>query len=239
MPESNNNSFVTSHHSDLNCLSAKQYQPAINSHQLVVSDSAPANPQQRKALRNQLRRARRALTYQQQRLAGQRLLKILLRRQEFLKAKHIAVYLANDGEINPRQIIEAAWSMGKTCYLPVLHPIYHNRLWFLRYQPTTKLAPNRFNILEPTVSNGQVKSAWAMDLVLLPLVGFDQQGGRLGMGGGFYDRTFEFILKSPRKPRPKLVGLAHECQRVNKLPIASWDIPLAGIASDAKYYDVI
>ncbi|MCX4027154.1 5-formyltetrahydrofolate cyclo-ligase [Spartinivicinus marinus] len=194
------------------------------------------NPMSRTQLRAQLRQARQALTFQQQQLASQRLLKVLLNRPEFLKAKHIAVYLANDGEINPLKIIEAAWEMNKHCYLPVLHPIYHNRLWFLRYRPKTKLAPNRFNILEPTVRTERLKSAWAMDLVLLPLVGFDQYGGRLGMGGGFYDRTFEFIVKNPLKPRPNLVGLAHECQQVDKLPTASWDIPLAGIASDSNYY---
>lgn len=192
----------------------------------------------RKQLRTQLRQSRRSLTQQQQQLAGLRLLKVLLKRPEFIKAKHIAVYLANDGEINPQLLIEAAWSMNKCCYLPVLHPVYHNRLWFLRYQPNTKLAPNRFKILEPVVRKELIKPAWAMDLVLLPLVGFDQAGGRLGMGGGFYDRTFEFIVKHPLRPKPRLVGLAHECQRVGKLPTASWDIPLAGIASDVMYYQV-
>ena len=66
----------------------------------------------------------------------------------------------------------------------------------------------------------------------MPLVGFDEQGTRLGMGGGFYDRSFAFRRQRRHWTGPQLLGLAHGCQKVSQLPTAPWDIPLDGIASD-------
>ena len=75
----------------------------------------------------------------------------------------------------------------------------------------------------------------ALDAVLFPLVGFDETGGRLGMGGGFYDRTFAFSRIRPCMA-PKLVGLAHDFQRVEQLPIEPWDVPLHGVVTDKRCY---
>ena len=89
---------------------------------------------------------------------------------------------------------------------------------------------NRFGIKEPI--DGSPSSAQTLDLILIPLVGFDQRGNRLGMGGGFYDRTLAFKLKTPQ--RPNLIGLAHECQRVEHLETDPWDIPMTGILTSHK-----
>ena len=69
----------------------------------------------------------------------------------------------------------------------------------------------------------------------MPLVGFDEEGGRLGMGGGFYDRSFAFTRIRPRL-RPTLIGLAHELQKVQKLPVEPWDIPLDAVVTDHRIY---
>ncbi len=82
----------------------------------------------------------------------------------------------------------------------------------------------------------QQRLAGALDLVLLPLVGFDEQGGRLGMGGGFYDRSLAYLARRKNGHKPTLIGLAHECQKVDRLALASWDIPLAGTVTDAGWY---
>ncbi len=98
------------------------------------------------------------------------------------------------------------------------------------------MVTNRFGIPEPQARHGAHPArrlpAWALDLILLPLVGFDDDGQRMGMGGGFYDRTLAFTRRPG--PRPHLIGLAHECQRVESLPVAPWDVPLDAIVSDAR-----
>lgn len=190
---------------------------------------------QRQSLRQQMRRQRRALTSQQQAQAAFRLCKHLQRHPHLRKAKHVAAYLPNDGELDPQPLIRWCWQQGKTVYLPVLHPLSHNRLWFVRYTPKSCLVANQYGIPEPKAPYRFLRAAQKLDAVLLPLVAFDPEGGRLGMGGGYYDRTFSFILRSGCT-RPHLIGLAHELQKVDKLPVASWDVPLAGIATDRTLY---
>ena len=126
--------------------------------------------------------------------------------------------------------------MGKKTYLPVLHPILHNRLWFVPFDRNTKLVRNIYKIEEPPIIKAPRRPPWALDLVLLPLVAFDADGNRMGMGGGYYDRTFSFKSRRQSIPGPKLIGLAHELQRVDRLPVENWDIPLAGIISDQASY---
>ncbi|MDI3325133.1 5-formyltetrahydrofolate cyclo-ligase [Pontibacterium granulatum] len=192
------------------------------------------NPRQQ--LRQEIRRKRRALTKQQQLRAAKRLHAQICRRPEFIRARHIALYLPNDGEIDPRPLLESCWRMGKKTYLPVLHPILHNRLWFVPFDRNTKLVRNIYNIEEPPLLKSPRRPPWALDMVLLPLVAFDADGNRMGMGGGYYDRTFSFKSRRQSIQGPKLVGLAHELQRVERLPVESWDIPLAGIITDEDCY---
>ncbi len=196
----------------------------------------------RAQLRQSLRRQRRALSSQQQRQAAAKLVRVLKRQPLFIRAKRIGFYLAGDGEISPQPLIDIALKMGKQCYLPVLHPVRHNRLWFARYRPQSKLVKNCYGIAEPDIRVEPRLLPWALDLVLLPLVGFDPQGGRLGMGGGYYDRTFEFKrrhistdIHQPRQP-PILVGLAHELQKQPELDLADWDIPLTAVATEKRLY---
>ena len=186
----------------------------------------------RNALRKRKRAARNQLTEKQQLHASKQLAKLFFRSGLFWRSKHVALYIASDGELDPLPIAETCWRLGKSVYLPVLHETGDNRLRFALWQPSTRLVPNRYGILEP--HPWRCLPPWALNLVLLPLVAFDPQGGRMGMGGGFYDKTFAFTRRSPL--RPKLFGLAHECQRVDQLPVESWDIPLDGIFSDRQLY---
>ena len=189
----------------------------------------------RASLRRQLRDRRNALTLQQQQDAADNLAVNLLGHPDLRRARHIAVYLPNDGEIDPSVYVNLAKQRGLQFYLPVLHPIHAGRLVFSPFTDTTPLVPNRFGIPEPAFRGGLKRPPWAMDAVLFPLVGFDETGGRLGMGGGFYDRTFAFTRHRPRLA-PKLIGLAHECQRVSELPTESWDVPLHSIVTDQRRY---
>lgn len=190
----------------------------------------------RPALRRQLRQARRALTPLQQRLAAQALYRQLAQHPLFRRAKHIALYLPADGEIDPRPLMKAAQKRGKATYLPVLSDWPKTHMTFQRVGIGERWTRNRFGIAEPLANRGQQRPAWALDLLLLPLVGFDPQGGRLGMGKGFYDRTLAYLGMRKNWHTPTLLGLAHECQKVDQLELASWDVPLMGTVTDGGWY---
>lgn len=126
-------------------------------------------------------------------------------------------------------LMERLRSMGKRLYLPVIHG---SRLWFLPFDAGTPLTRNRFGIAEPTVPPSARCLPQALDVVLTPLVAFDDHGRRLGMGGGYYDRTFAYLLKRRRWTRPRLIGIAHNLQRIPVLPAREWDVPLHGVATE-------
>ena len=157
----------------------------------------------------------------------------------FRRARHIALYLPADGEIDPRPLLEAAQKRGKATYLPVLSRWPHTHMTFQRVGNGERWRKNRYGIAEPLPDRGRQREPWALDLVLLPLVGFDERGGRLGMGKGFYDRTLAYLGRRKIWRKPTLLGLAHECQKVDRLDLASWDVPLQGIVSDAGWYGAL
>ncbi|MFS2069046.1 5-formyltetrahydrofolate cyclo-ligase [Pseudomonas sp. CT11-2] len=190
----------------------------------------------RPQLRRMLRKARRALTPCQQREAARGLYKQLAQHPLFRRAKHISLYLPTDGEIDPRLLMRAAQRRGKATYLPVLSAWPRTKMVFQRIRPGEKLKPNRFRIPEPRANIARQRKVWALDLVLLPLVGFDDVGGRLGMGGGFYDRSLAYLARRKNWRKPTLLGLAHECQKVQRLAQASWDVPLQGTVTDKAWY---
>ncbi len=187
-------------------------------------------------LRRQMRTARRNLTPAQHRHNAHGLLATLRRLTQFRRSRTIALYLASDGEISPEQVIHHCRKMGKQCFLPVLHPVRHNRLWFIKYNKSTVLSDNIYGIKEPSLVQAPRRPAWALDLVLLPLVAFDDEGGRLGMGGGYYDRTFAFKQGWRKDRGTRLIGLAHDLQKVDQLKTESWDIPLEGVATEQRFY---
>ncbi|OUS14058.1 5-formyltetrahydrofolate cyclo-ligase [Gammaproteobacteria bacterium 53_120_T64] len=180
-----------------------------------------------------LRQQRRSLSARQQRRAatalGQRLSQLTL----FQHARRIAYYIANDGEISPQPAIDAVWKRGRLTYLPVLHPLKIKRLYFARHQALSTLRHNRFGIPEPQLGSTSLAPLWTLDIILLPLVAFDRSGNRLGMGGGFYDRSLAALNHSAMK-RPLFIGLAHHCQEVTQLESQNWDIPLNMIVTDRE-----
>ena len=183
----------------------------------------------RSDIRREMRRRRRSLTAPQRMSFAERLARSIASSRIFHRSLRIAVYLPNDGEMDPRRLIHRAWKVGKHCYLPTLN---RQRLWFLPYRCDTPLRTNRFGIPEPDLSPRRRWSLQTLDLVLAPLVAFDDQGNRLGMGGGYYDRTFSYLASRSHWRRPLIVGVAYEFQRVQDLPCHPWDVPLHGIATE-------
>lgn len=190
----------------------------------------------RPALRRQLRQARRQLSPLQQRKAAKNLYRQLAQHPLFRRARHVALYLPNDGEIDPRALLLEAQRRGKATYLPVLNAWPRTRMVFQHIMPNEHLKPNRFGIAEPAFRPARQRPIWTLDLVLMPLVGFDEHGGRLGMGGGFYDRSLAYRSRRKNGHKPTLLGLAHECQKVDRLPLASWDVPLQATVTDQGWY---
>lgn len=206
-----------------------------SSHHLSTSSHSHAA---RNDIRRQMRRQRRGLSADARRAAARALARQVGGSALFRRSRHIAFYLPNDGEMDLTPLIERAWAMGKRCYLPVLSPTFHNRLWFAPYLPDTPLLPNRFGIPEPRRGWRSARPAWSLDLILTPLVAFDRHGNRLGMGGGFYDRTLAYLLRRYRWHKPRLLGIAYAFQQVERLPHAAWDVPLDGVATDTAIFSL-
>jgi 5-formyltetrahydrofolate cyclo-ligase len=189
----------------------------------------------RKALRNSLRQARRALSPEQQSAAAQGLCSLLRSQDFFRRAHRIAFYQLFDAELDPGPLLELALSQGKSCFLPVVNQDKPGAICFAAYNASTELVENRWGIAEPPAPVVAFPPT-DLDLVLVPLVGFNEQCFRLGLGKGYYDRTFSFKLLEQHS-RPLLVGLAHECQRVEgEFPDESWDVHLDAIATAEKIY---
>jgi len=184
----------------------------------------------RRALRTALRQARRAIPARQRIAAAERLASRLTALPFAPATGHVAGYWAMDGEIALN-----AWQLRlpptvRYC-LPVLHD--DGCLRFAPFTPGAALKPNRFGIPEPDIPACELLPAEAMALVVVPLVGFDCAGHRLGMGGGWYDRSFAFrhILPAP----PHLVGAAFAQQQVQPgLPPEPWDVRLDAVCCEEQ-----
>lgn len=185
-------------------------------------------------LRTHFRTLRCALSAQQQRKAAQYLWKNICSLPEFCLANNIALYFANDGEISPHVIAHFAHEKRINTFFPVLTRAH---MIFRRHQRRNRLQRNRYNIREP-LPRCSALSATQLDVVLLPLVSFDERGNRLGMGGGFYDRTFAFKRRWPGRP-PVLIGVAHEIQKYTQLTCDNWDIPLDMIVTEKNVYRIV
>lgn len=196
----------------------------------------------RKQLRNHVRVLRNTLTLTEQQTFAEQLNLALQQRLTTLFNKStkkpnatsikLAIYLHNDGEINTTPFIEWCWQQNIQLFLPVIHPFSQGNLLFLQYLPTTKMIINQYGIKEPQLNIQTLCLLKDLDIIFTPLVAFDTFGNRLGMGGGFYDRT----LKSVNSCKTSIIGLAHNCQQVTELPTEVWDIPLPEIITPQQQF---
>lgn len=200
----------------------------------------------RHQLRQSLRHSRRSLTSAQQQCAAHGLAQQLLKLPKLSSWQHVGLYWPADGEIDPSLFARLLHRRGIKLYLPVIAPRKHDhRLRFLavpalaytnkhRHQLRLQKWPakrNRFGLREPL--GRKIIRPEKLDAVLMPLVGFDVDGQRLGMGGGFYDRLLARLQRGVK--RPQLIGLAHRSQQVVTLPTEQWDEPVDIIVTDAGH----
>jgi len=182
---------------------------------------------ERRQLRQRIRAARREIPAAARAVYDRAIAGHILRMPEFQSAHRIALFLAFDGEPSMRAVMSAAAARGKRIYAPVLTG---NDMHFAELEMSAALSTNFFGILEPGV--GQAIDPQELDLVLTPLVAFDDRGVRVGVGRGYYDRCFRFLVNRRFWRRPKLFGVAYELQRVPLLAREPWDVPLAGAVTE-------
>jgi 5-formyltetrahydrofolate cyclo-ligase len=187
----------------------------------------------RQEIRQLIRQRRRALSSEQQAQFAQQAATRMMAYPPVLMANTVALFLSFDGELDTQPLIDQLWRAGKKVYLPVFHPFSPGNLLFLHYHPNSELVINRLKITEPKLDVRDVLPLNELDVLITPLVAFDENGQRLGMGGGFYDRTLQNWQQHGLQP----VGYAHDCQRVETLPVEKWDIPLPAVVTPSKVWE--
>jgi 5-formyltetrahydrofolate cyclo-ligase len=185
-----------------------------------------------RAARRRLRRLRLELDADERATAEQAILFWLERLRVFRRGVRVALYLPMPGEVDLRPGLERAWRRGATVFVPRIASRRRGRMSFVRWMPGAAERRNVFGIVEPA---GTVRPTPArqLDVVVVPVVGFDRRGNRLGMGAGFYDRALRRRL-DPARPwrRPRLVGVAFACQELEAIPVSPWDVPLDLIVTE-------
>ncbi len=189
-------------------------------------------------IRKQIRRQRQQLSETARNSAALAISDQLARTALFRQSRRIAGFIANDGEPSLEPLMQLAWARHKAWHLPIIGLPNLSHLWFGRYDQGDELLHNRYGIPEPVTALYHATPAWGLDLVLMPLVAFDANGNRLGMGKGYYDRTLKFLRHRRHWRKPRLVGIAYEFQKMAQLPCQPWDIPLDAIITEQSIYNI-
>jgi 5-formyltetrahydrofolate cyclo-ligase len=192
-----------------------------------------ACPAEKSRLRREIRAKRLAQPGRQARAAARQAVHRLWSLPVLTRARTLALYLPQNGELDCTPLALQAWQRGRTVFLPV---ITGDTLRFAPFGPDSKLQPNRFGIPEPVTPPRHWRTARQLDVIVAPLVAFDAEGHRLGMGGGYYDRTLAYLMGRSCSRRPRFVALAFELQRTPTLPNATWDVRLDAVVTETTTY---
>jgi 5-formyltetrahydrofolate cyclo-ligase len=181
------------------------------------------------SLRKSSLAARRAMTDQQRAKASAVICQRVCELPEFFAGKTIGCYLPMHDEVDTREIIQRAWRANKRIFVPVLRG--DAQMVFCEIEPDTELEQNSFGVWEPV--RGVLLDARCIDVVITPTVAFDGNHNRIGMGSGYYDRCFSHLRNRKTWLRPKLIGVAFDCQKVEKIAPNPWDIRLYAVISES------
>ncbi len=182
-------------------------------------------------LRQHKRKLRSDISKGDQEKAASKLCQHIIELKAYRQAQHIAAYFAVNGEIGLGPIIDHALAHDRKIYLPNLDK---KSLRFSPYFPDQKMRINSFKLPEPDVPDAEMLQPGELDLVLAPLVVFDANCNRIGMGGGFYDRSF--ALRKQGVDKPLLIGVAHELQKVETIEPQAWDVRLDMVVTEQTVY---
>jgi len=183
-----------------------------------------------KQLRQEGRKARTAKSAVERELASNIIAAKVISSNWFRHAEYVACYLPTPDEVNTWEIIARAWRMKKRIFVPVLEKT--SRMQFQEITPESELQRNKFGLYEP--QDGDLAPARMLDVVLTPIVAFDDRMHRIGMGGGYFDRRFAFLRHRANWIHPKLIGLAFACQKVEEIAPNPWDIRVFRVITEAE-----
>ena len=193
-----------------------------------MTESADAD----RAARRRLRALRLSMPAAE-RAAAERAIAARLRRLGLARpGLRVAAYLAMPGEASLATFLAVA--AGARVYLPRISSRRRRTLEFVELAPGAELRRGPYGILEPPAHGRRARMA-TLDAVLVPLVAFDREGHRLGMGAGYYDRAL-----APRRDRvrayrrPKLVGIAYSCQELASITPRAWDVALDAVVTERE-----
>ena len=172
--------------------------------------------------------ARRAMSSGERTAASATICERVVRSHEFRSCKLLGAYLPMRDEVDTTLIVERAWRAQKRVFVPVTDT--HGTMNFCEISPDTVVARNRYGLWEPVA--GVLIDTRDLDIVITPVVAFDDDGRRIGMGGGYYDRCFHFLRNRRKWLRPKLIGVAFACQESTAITNDSWDVPLYSVVTE-------
>lgn len=172
--------------------------------------------------------ARAALSDAERELASEIIADKVIRAPWFQRANYLGCYLSTPLEVNTGTIIARAWRMKKRIFVPVIEK--KRQMQFQEITPDTDLRLNDFGLFEP--DTGESVTPRMLDVVVTPVVAYDDDKHRIGMGGGYFDTSFAFLRHRTVSYHPKLVGVAFACQKVAKISPNPWDIPLFATISE-------
>lgn len=197
--------------------------------------SHPPEIQDKVALRRELRAKRKAIGISQRQKASSAILTLALRQHLLAKGRRIGIYVPANSEIDVKPLLDRAMAMGAHCYLPIVPRRGRKRMWFSRLGKHSAWQLNRYGIPEYRHPLAIQVRAQRLDLLFIPILGFDTRGFRLGMGGGYYDASLAYLKRFQRWRRPWIVGVAFATQEVPRIPSDPWDIPLDAVLTEKEY----
>ena len=174
--------------------------------------------------------ARRNLSAEQRAELSELICNRVIKSGIFFSSHAIGCYLPMYDEVDTYPIIERAWRANKRIFVPVLRK--GGKMLFCELHPETTLEKNRYDVWEPV--DGEFLSPRKLDIAIAPTVAFDKDNNRIGMGGGYFDRCFAYLRHRTSWFHPKLIGLAFECQKVEKITPNPWDIRLYRVVTERR-----
>ena len=193
----------------------------------VTVHPPPTTTAELKALRKQLRAARKAVPVAQRRRDARLIAKLAAQRHWLRPGRRIGLFLSMPEEIDTGPLVRAALRRGCHIFLPRITDYRRYRIQFVAFNG--RLRRSRYGIREP--QTGRILPARHLDFIFMPLVGFDLQGQRIGMGRGYYDRALGYLLRRRHWFSPPRVGVAFDCQQVLQLPTRPHDVPLTAVVT--------
>jgi 5-formyltetrahydrofolate cyclo-ligase len=199
----------------------------------LASDTLEMQRREKARIRREIRARRTTLPAAEARAAADEAVHRLWSLPCMARARSLALYLPAADELDCTPLAVQAWRRGRAVFLPVISGA---GLRFAPFHADSELRSNRFGILEPLTAASNWRSARQLEVIIAPLLAFDMQGHRLGMGGGYYDRTLAFRRQRSHARRPRFIALAYELQRLGALPADTWDVRLDAVVTETTTY---